>query len=101
MQELKSNGLSKCVFDPDRETTMTILQEHLRSLNDIVEPLVADWTESMDVIPLRYSYMSIVECLVKRQIAIDPTGRALSAPVMCQRQKSLLLRGTTVFHLVT
>ena len=94
MKELQSKGLYKFVFDPDRGTTMKILQEHLRSIKDIAEPLVADWTESRDVIPLRYSYMSIVEYLVKRQIAIiDATGRALSAPVMLPTAEKPLVKG--------
>ena len=68
MKELKSNGMSKFVFDPDRETAMRILQEHLGNKKNIAEPQVADWTETMDVIPLRYSYRSIVEYLLKRQV---------------------------------
>ena len=77
---------------------MKILQEHLRSIKDIAEPLVADWTESMDVIPLRYSYMSIVEYLVKRQVAIiDATGRALSAPVMLPTAEKPLVKGYNFF----
>ena len=70
MKELHSNDMSTFVFDPDRETTMRILQDHLQSMKNIAEPLVAGWTESMDVVSLQYSYMSIVEYFVKHQVTV-------------------------------
>ena len=98
MKELQSIGLSKFVFDPDHDTKMKVLQEHFGSIKDIAEPLVANWAESMDVIPLRYSYMSIVEYLVKCQVAIiDATGRALSAPVMLPMAEKPLVKGHNFF----
>ena len=98
MKELKSNGMSKFVFDPDRETAMRILQEHLGNKKNIAEPQVADWTESMDVIPLRYSYRSIVEYLLKRQVAIiNTSGEALGVPVMLPTADKPLMKGHNFF----
>ena len=62
---------------------MRILQEHLRNKKNTAEPQVADWTETMEVIPLRYSYRSIVEYLLRRQVAItNASGEALGVPAM-------------------
>ena len=90
--------MSKFVFDPDRETAMRILQEHLGNRKNIAEPQVADWTETMDVVPLRYSYRSIVEYLLKRQVAIiNASGEALGVPVMLPTADKPLMKGHNFF----
>ena len=62
--------MSKFVFDPDRDTSMQILQEHMQKNKTIAEPHIAEWTKSLDW------YLSIVEYLIKRQVAIiDAKGK--------------------------
>ena len=98
VKELQSNGMSKFVFHPDRDTTMRILQEHMQKNKTIAEPEIAGWTESMDVIPQRYSYLSIVEYLIKRQVAIiDAKGKTLSAPIMLPTADKPLVKGHNFF----
>ena len=69
VKELQSNGMSKSVFDPDRDTTMQIIQEHMQKNKTIAEPHIADWTPSLDW------YLSIVEYLIKRLYIIDAKGK--------------------------
>jgi len=91
VKELKSNRMSKYGFQPDREIAMRMLQEHLGNKNNIAKSQVADWTESMVFITLRYSYLSIKEYLVKRQVAmINARGKALGVPIMLPNLTSLL-----------
>ena len=85
VKELQRNGLSKFIFDPDRESAMKILQAHIANTKDFAEPLIEGWTEAMDILPMQYSYASIVEYLIKRQVSmISASGKALSAPVLLQ-----------------
>ena len=98
VKELQSNGMSKFVFDPDRDTTMRILQEHMQKNKTIGEPQIADWTPSLDVLPQSYSYLSIVEYLIKRQVAIiDAKGETLSAPIMLPTADKPLVKGHNFF----
>ena len=56
------------VFDPDRETTLRILQEHIQSLPNVEPPALDKWTDCLDILPQKFGYTSIVEYLMKRHV---------------------------------
>ena len=98
MKELQRNGLSKFIFDPDRESAMKIVQAHIAKAKDLAEPLIDGWTESMDILPMQYSYTSIVEYLIKRQVSmVSASSKALSAPVLLPIADKPLVKGHNFF----
>ena len=98
VKELQRNGLSKFIFDPDRESVMKILQAHIANAKDFAEPLIEGWVETMDILPMPYSYTSIVEYLIKCQVSmIDASGKALSAPVLLPIADKPLVKGHNFF----
>ena len=98
VKELQKNGLSKFIFDPDRESAMKILQAHIANAKDFAEPLIEGWVETMDILPMPYSHTSIVEYLIKRQVSmIDASGKALGAPVLLPIADKPLVKGHNFF----
>ena len=98
VKELQRNGLSKFIFDPDRESAMKILQAHIANAKDFADPLIGGCVETMDILPIPYSYTSIVEYLIKRQVSmIDASGKALSAPVLLPIADKPLVKGHNFF----
>ena len=98
MRELISNGLHKFVFDPDRETTLRILQEHIQSLPSVEPPALDKWTDCLDVLPQKFGYTSIVEYLMKRQVTLlDGSGKPLATPVILPVAEKPLVKGHNFF----
>ena len=65
---------------------------HMQKNKTIAEPQIADWTPSLDW------YLSIVEYLIKRQVAIiDAKGETLSAPIMLPTADKHLVKGHNSF----
>ena len=98
MRELISNGLHMFVFDPDRETTLRILQEHIQSLPNVEPPALDKWTDCVDILPQKFGYTSIVEYLMKRQVTLlGGSGKPLATPVILPVAEKPLVKGHNFF----
>ena len=58
------------MYDPDKSTTLRLLQEHVKSLPSVATPPLEKWTDCLDGTPRTFSYQTIVEYLVKREVTI-------------------------------
>ena len=70
VKEVITSGLDRFVYDPDKATTLRLLQEHVRTLPTVTTPPLEQWTDCLDGVPRKYNYMSVVEYLVKREVKI-------------------------------
>ena len=83
MGELRNAGLDHFIYDPDKTTTLRLLQEHLNQLPQVPAPQLDKWSDHLDGIPQKYGYGSIVEFIVKRQakvLSIDMTNVMVPLP---------------------
>ena len=82
-EKYEMNGLDRFVYDPDKTTTLRLLQEHLRQLPQVPPPQLDKWCDNLDKIPQKYGYGSIVEFLIKRQariLSINSTDAMVPLP---------------------
>lgn len=56
------------MVDPDGDLTLEILQSHLASLPLASPPELDKWTDDLNCMPEKLSYLTIVEWLVKREV---------------------------------
>ena len=81
---MQSAGMDRFIYDPDKITTLRLLQEHLRTLPEVGHPQLDTWCDNMDLLPQKFSYRSIVEYLVNRQIKmlqVSDTTENLTVPM--------------------
>ena len=94
VKELIDNGMHRFVMDPDRETTLRILQDHVTSLRSVAPPAINNWTDSLDCIPQKYCYLSVVE----RTVAVlDSVGNILPVPLALPVADKPLVKGFNFF----
>ena len=85
-------------MDPDRETTLHILQDHVTSLRSVAPPAINNWTDYLDCIPQKYCYLSVVEYLIKRTVAVlDSVGNILPVPLALPVADKPLVKGFNFF----
>jgi len=70
VKEMQRSGLDKYLFNPDKDTTMNIIREYVKTLPSPSLPKLEDWTSNLDLLPKGFCYSSIVEYLVKRDIVV-------------------------------
>lgn len=71
MKQLKKTIFSSYVVDPDKSLTYEIIQEYANSKTvNIPLPLISKWKSTMEFIPKDFTYASIYEYLVKREVVV-------------------------------
>ena len=95
--EVRAAGLDRFIYDPDKSTTLRLLQEYLKRLPTVPEPDISKWTDNLDGLPMKYGYGAIVEYLVKRQAAVLANTDSLPAMVPLPTADKPLLKGFNFF----
>ncbi len=71
MKELQQSGYARHIVDPDENLTYSIVQAYVSEhLPTVPTPLIANWSKSPGIVPRGFSYTSMYEYLLKREITI-------------------------------